>query len=117
MHLDYVAHIAIPQPVFSLSIAHLGGTLLTAPNTREAGVVPVSISGHGSVDVRFPSLPLLPGTFDVSVAVHDFSLAHCYDSRQHVAQFDVQRGQPAEADGLVTLSPTWQLSSVTEVVP
>ncbi len=116
MRLDYVANIPIAQPVFSVSVTHLSGTILTAPNTREVGAVPGTIVGRGSVEVTFPNLPLLAGTFDVGVAVYDFSLAHCYDNRQHVAQFDVQRGQPAEEEGLVTLSPVWNLTTVTEAV-
>ena len=116
LEVKYVAHAPVAQPVFSVSVTHLGGTVVSAPNTREAGAVPALITGQGTVTVTFPAVPLLAGTFDVSVAVHDFSLAHCYDSRQHVAQFDVLRGHPVEEEGLITLSPAWRLSTTTGTV-
>jgi ABC-2 type transport system ATP-binding protein len=109
VRLDYTAHIPIAQPVFSVAVSQLGGAVVTAPNTREAGDVPAVLASSGQVEVTFPELPLLPGTFELSVAAHDFNLFHCYDSRQHVLRFEVTRGDPVEENGVVTFGPKWSI--------
>ncbi len=110
LRLSYEAHSPIMRPVFSFEINHLTGTNVTAPTGRDAGAIPDRITGSGVVEVSLDRLSLLPGTYDVTVAVRDFSLLHTYDHVQHALRFDVHRGSPGEDAGLVTLSPRWSFS-------
>ena len=107
--LRYRAHSAVAQPVFAFEIAALGGITLTAPNTRDSGQVPPTISGDGYIDVVVPRIDLLPGTYDLHTSVHDFSLAHVYDHVQDAFRFDVMTGRPYETSGLLTVHPQWTL--------
>lgn len=107
--LHYRADNAIPQPVFGIELAALGGVTISAPNTRDAGQVPHTISGEGVVEVVIPRVDLLPGTYDLHTSVSDFSLTHVYDRVHDAVRFDVMTGRPYEATGLLTVHPRWTL--------
>ncbi|MFM7535919.1 MAG: ABC transporter ATP-binding protein [Acidimicrobiales bacterium] len=107
VELSVEAHVPVPRPVFAVEISHLSGTVVTAPSTRDAEVVPELFSGGGTVRVRIDRLPLLPGTYDLTVSIRDESLHHTYDHRQQVLRFDVLTGAVRESAGLVTFHPRW----------
>lgn len=107
--LHYSARNSIAQPVFGIELAPLGGNLLSAPTSRDAGLVPHAVVGDGVVEVRIPQLDLLPGTYDLHTSINDFTLTHVYDRIRDAFRFDVMTGRPYEAAGLVTLNPEWSM--------
>jgi ABC-type polysaccharide/polyol phosphate transport system ATPase subunit len=108
--LFYTATKAVPKPLFSLVIDALGGATLTAPCTRDVGLIPDMIEGEGYIDVVLRDLSLLPGAYEVHTIVHDFNRQHEYDHLQLASRFDVTTGKPYEALGLITLRPEWRFS-------
>jgi ABC-type polysaccharide/polyol phosphate transport system ATPase subunit len=110
LRLHYSADKAVPKPIFGFEIEHLGGTTVTAPCTRDVGLLPDRISGTGHVDVTMDSVPLLPGTYDLHTTITDFNRQHEYDRLQVALRFDVMTGKPYETGGVVTLRPSWTLS-------
>jgi len=109
LRLHYVASKTIPQPVIGFEIESLGGATVTAPNTRDVGMVPPTMAGSGSIDVALPRVDLLPGTYDLHTSITDFNLAHTYDHVRLAMRFDVMTGKPYETGGLVTMRPEWTL--------
>lgn len=108
IRLHYDAHEEIRRPVFGLGIHTLEGVHVTGPNTREAGLVPESIKGTGTIDLRVPRLMLLPGTYDLSASLVDHEILHFFDFRQHSLRFDVDPGVPHETfGGVVSLGGAW----------
>ena len=103
----YEATEAVERPVFNFSIRTLDGFEITAPNNRDADRVPEKIIGSGQVEVTFDYLRLLPGTYDLTVAISDFSGLRPYDLRKDVLRFDVERGSLYEQGGVVSLGGTW----------
>jgi ABC-type polysaccharide/polyol phosphate transport system ATPase subunit len=99
----------IKRPVFGLAIEATGGAVVTSPCTRDAGLVPDAVNGSGSVDVRLPSVSLLPGTYDLHTSVTDFNRAHIFDHTQLALRFDVMNGGTFEVGGVVTMRPAWTL--------
>jgi ABC-2 type transport system ATP-binding protein len=97
----------VERPVFGFSIQHLDGVDITGPNTRESGNVPDKIRGSGYTDLHVDRLLLLPGTYDLTAAVFNYSLAHVYDLRHRTFRFDVERGNPDEGFGMVSLGGYW----------
>jgi Wzt C-terminal domain len=89
--------------VFGVAVHSLDGVEVSGPNTRDAGLVPDKIDGIGTVDLAVPRLLLLPGTYDLSGAVYDYSRTHPYDHRHRVARFDVEPATRARS----TASPRW----------
>ena len=99
----------VERPVFGVAVHSLEGIEVTGPNTRDADLVPDKIDGTGVVDLHVPRLLLLPGTYDLSAAVYDFTRQHPYDHRHRAVRFDVEPGAPREEHGLTSLGGTWTL--------
>ncbi len=109
IRMHYEATKSVPRPVVGLMIESLGGATVTAPCTRDVGLVPDSLDGRGVIDVTLDSVSLLPGTYDVHTSVTDFNRSHIYDHLQLALRFDVMSGRPYETGGLVTMRPQWSL--------
>ncbi|MGH3369495.1 MAG: ABC transporter ATP-binding protein [Nocardioidaceae bacterium] len=107
VRLHYELSEPIEQPVFGVTIQTLDGTHVSGPNTRDAGYEIPRLEGRGHIDLCIDRLLLVPGTYDLSVGVHDHSLLHPYDVRRHVVRFDVEPGQPRETFGVVSLGGRW----------
>ena len=110
LRLHYEADKSVPQPVIGIEIESLGGVTVTAPNTRDAGMVPAKMSGTGAVEVVIPRMDLVPGTYDIHTSITDFNRAQVYDHLQVALRFDVMTGKPYETGGVVTLRPEWAIS-------
>jgi ABC-type polysaccharide/polyol phosphate transport system ATPase subunit len=109
LRLHYEAAKSIPRPVVGFSIEALGGGMVTAPCTRDVGMVPESMSGTGVVDVSMSNVALLPGTYDLHTTVSDFNRSHIYDHLQIALRFDVMSGKPYETGGVITVRPQWSI--------
>jgi ABC-2 type transport system ATP-binding protein len=112
LRLHYVVNETVEQPVFGLGLHRIDGVHITGPNTRDADVVPAKIDGPGYVDFRIDRLLLLPGTYDVSASIFNFTVTHNYDARVRALRFDVTHGVPHEQLGVVSLGGSWDLAGV-----
>ena len=99
----------VARPVFSVAVQTLQGIVVSNPTTREADMVPEKLDGVGHVDLVLPHCPLLPGTYDLTVSITDFTMAHPYDVRRNIMRFDVDRKGPVEPTGIVSLGGRWVL--------
>ena len=108
--LHYVADEPVASPVFVLSLASLGGAVVTAPASRDVGEIPATLTGHGTVDVAIDDLALVPGPYVLHTEVTGFGRGNIYDHLQNAITFDVHAGDTNEVDGLVTLRPTWRIT-------
>ncbi|MCU1393904.1 MAG: putative polysaccharide transporter ATP-binding protein [Ilumatobacteraceae bacterium] len=109
IRLHYVTSATVSRPVIGFEIESLGGAIVTAPSTRDIGLIPETISGPGYFDIDLDAVSLLPGTYDLHTSVTDFNRQHEYDILHVAMRFDVMSGKPYETAGLVTLRPTWSL--------
>jgi ABC-type polysaccharide/polyol phosphate transport system ATPase subunit len=110
LRLHYTAHKPVPKPIFGFAIESLGGATVTAPCTRDVGLLPDRITGSGYIDVVMDTVPLLPGTYDLHTTITDFNRQHEYDTLHVAMRFDVMTGKPYETGGLVTLAPRWTVN-------
>lgn len=100
----------IQKPVFAISIFTIEGVQVTGPNTRDAEMVPDVANGDGTVDLQIDRLLLLPGTYDLSVSMLDFTCSHTYDMRHRSFRFDVEHGAPREDQGVMSLGGRWTIA-------
>ena len=107
VRLSYTTSEPVARPVFSVSVQTLQGVVISNPTTREAELVPEKLDGSGRLELGLPRLPLLPGTYDVTVSVTDFTMAHPYDVRRNVLRFDVDRKGQTEPAGIVSFGGNW----------
>jgi len=110
LRYHYKADENIPKPVFGLAIYTLDGVRVTGPSTRDVGLVPdqIDAGAEGFVDLRIDRLLLLPGTYDISVSLHNNAGTHVWDMRHRVLRFDVEFGEPREEYGFTSLGGTWE---------
>jgi ABC-2 type transport system ATP-binding protein len=100
----------VPDPVFSIVIYTKEGVVISVPNTRDDGVALEHIEGKGTATLAIDSLPLLPNTYEVSVALTDRTAATHISNRHRVASFDVIPGDWVETmGGHVALRGRWSI--------
>ncbi len=105
--LHYDTQEPVERPVFGLAIHRIDGAEVTGPNTRDAGMIPERIDGPGYVDHRVDRLLLVPGSYDLSGSLYNYTLSHPYDHRYRSFRFDVEQGDPFAEFGIMTLGGTW----------
>jgi ABC-type polysaccharide/polyol phosphate transport system ATPase subunit len=99
----------VDDPVFGLAIHSIEGLLVSAPNSREAGLAMGRLQGRGTLDITVERLMLLPGTYDLTTSLYDHAIVHPYDFRQKVLRFQVDPGTPHESfGGVMSLDGQWQ---------
>ena len=106
LRLWYKAQTRIPDPAFGFAIHAAEGVVVTSPNCVEDGQA-ASVDGQGRVDYIFEALPLLAGTYDLTVAVYNRDLTAPFDHWHKAGQFIVQDQSLRQRDGLVLLSGRW----------
>ena len=107
----YATSERIPQPVFGMAVHTIDGVHVTGPNTRESDTIPDAIEGTGFVDFRVERPLLVPGTYDVSGTLYNYSCTHAYDHRHRAFRFDVEHGEPRAELGVVSLGGIWDLDA------
>jgi lipopolysaccharide transport system ATP-binding protein len=110
VRMHYLAHEPIQQPRFGLALHHNSGFHINGPNNVFAGYPIPEIEGEGFVDHTIESLPLLPGTYLVSVTIYDFEGDHAYDYIHQRFSFSVHAGGVREQFGSFYIPATWRWS-------
>ena len=103
----FTAHERIEKPVFAMALHTLAGLHVTGPNTREVEYIPDVVEGDGHFDLRVDRLLLVPGIYDASASASDYACLHMYDARHRSFRFDVERGRPEAAAGVISLGGEW----------
>lgn len=109
VRLRYAAQERVEKPVFAAALHRIDGAYVCGFNARDADIVPASVYGNGHVDLHIDRLPLLPGTYDMTAAVANYTLSHAYDQRDRAFRFDVEPGRPSGGEGLIGLDVSWEI--------
>lgn len=111
VRLHYHAHRRVERPQFGLAIHHESGAQVSGPNNVFSDYEVESVEGPGYMDYHIPSLPLLPGRYLVTAAIHDNKGLHSYDFRRYCAEFIVVPSQQIkERYGLFYIPASWHIS-------
>jgi lipopolysaccharide transport system ATP-binding protein len=108
VRIHYMAHEPIPTPKFGLALYHSSGFQISGPNSV-VGKCPIpEIDGPGFVDYIIDDLPLLPGTYLITAAIHDLAGVHTYDHIHQRFTFRVRSDGVGEAFGSFRIPAHWQ---------
>lgn len=108
--IRYRCNEAVDPPVVGLAIHNEHGVHICGPNTQFAQLpLPASNDIH-EVRYKVENLPLMPGGYDVTVAVVDGDTQETYDYHDRAYRFTIYAGGAREEYGLVTLNGDWQLA-------
>jgi ABC-type polysaccharide/polyol phosphate transport system ATPase subunit len=108
IEMSYVAHEAVFEPEFGLAIFRQDGLHVSGPNNRAGGLSLGWVEGEGVVQYRIERLPLLPGLYRTTAAVHDSRVARAYDFHEQAYSFRVVAGGTMETEGLVAFAAGWE---------
>lgn len=106
VEMRYRAEERVERPVFGLAIHRGDGVLITGPNTQFAGYEIPAVEGEGVVRYTVAELPLLEGTYYISVASHNWEDTEMYDYHDRLYPFRVVR-LTGERYGILTLRGEW----------
>lgn len=98
---DVIAGVRITLPL---------GTNVWGANSRRRGFQIPTLSGHGFIDLVIPELPLLEGSYDLTVNLADIGEIHEYDYWNKRLRFDVAQFKNFD-EGTVTFNAHWELSN------
>ncbi|HET6965852.1 MAG TPA: ABC transporter ATP-binding protein [Acidimicrobiales bacterium] len=115
LRLHYELEEAIKRPVFSAVITTGNGFEVSNASSRDTGCVPEKLTGKGYIDLLFDDFRLLPGTYNLTVALTDYSRIHDYDVRKEIVTFMVDPGTHRENSGVAALGGRWELVEQSEV--
>src|SRR4051812_30125099 len=106
---QYRAEHAIARPVFQIGIVDVDTGLVITTATSRHGDVPETVAGEGTIECRFPRLPLRPRQYVVRLSITDAHQLASYDVVTAGPRFAVSgqgsgvEGLADEEDGLVSL--------------
>lgn len=106
IRIHYNAHVEILEGVIGIRITHLHGMNIWGTNTKRRGVSIPRMFGPGHVDLVIESLPLLEGTYDLTIAVSDKAEVHEYDHWEKRVRFDVHQSGVYD-EGLIVMDGHW----------
>ena len=110
VRIHYLAHKPVPQPEFGLAFFHSSGFHISGPNNVFGGYTIPEIEGRGFVDYVIEELPLLSGTYLISVAIHDRGGKHAYDYIDQRFTFRVRSSGVRECYGSFYMPSAWRWS-------
>jgi hypothetical protein len=109
IRVTFTTHLPIDNPVVGIRITHLNGVNVWGANTKRRAAFMSRINGPGHVDIEIPSLPILEGTYEITVAISDQSEVHAYDHWEKRIRFDVHQHDIFD-EGIVTVTSNWNVS-------
>ncbi|MEW5986790.1 MAG: ABC transporter ATP-binding protein [Chloroflexota bacterium] len=108
IELGYQARVPVVEPEFGLAIHSHDGFHVNGPNNRQAGLHLGRVEGAGTLRYTMERLPLLPGIYRVTAAVHDSAMTRAYDYHEQAYPFLVVAGGSKESHGVVEIPAVWE---------
>jgi hypothetical protein len=115
IRVDLTAHMPIQDPVVTVRIDTLTGHPVWGSSTRRNGKSMGLVEGPASVEVAIPSVPLLEGVYDLTVAVTDHTEMSPYDHWEKRVRFEVRQYKAYDL-GTVHIPAEWSISGTRGVM-
>jgi lipopolysaccharide transport system ATP-binding protein len=111
VQIEYIAHEPIDSLEVGIAIHRQDGIHITGPNTAFDGLDITMQPGAGGVTYTVPSIPLMEGLYQLSVALVNRDGNRMLDTHDHFYTFRINnRGhQVRERYGLMTMKGEWRL--------
>ena len=104
----------LPCPAVAFGLETLAGAAVTSGSTHLSGItLAVDAEGFGAVQLDFPNLPLMRGTFRLAVFLMCERGLHVYDHATYCAELEVRHDDPAQ--GVCILPHAWNVKSTNPI--
>jgi len=107
IRLHYQAEQPLESPVFGVAFHRHDGLYVSGTNTLLSSAPIERIEGTGEVCYHLDSLPLLEGSYYVSVAMHSADESKVYDYQRAMYPLDVSLGDAVFHEGVVHMEARW----------
>jgi ABC-2 type transport system ATP-binding protein len=107
VRIHYKANTPIDNVIAGVRITLPLGTNVWGANSKRRGVLFPPLSGEGHIDLHIPELPLLEGSYDLTINLADIGEIHEYDHWDRRIRFDVAQFNVFD-EGTFTIASTWQ---------
>jgi len=110
VRMHYNAHTPLDDVIAGIRITLPLGTNVWGANSKRRGVLFPRLFGEGYIDLHIPNLPLLEGSYDLTLDLADISEIHAYDHWDKKIRFDVAQFNVFD-EGTTTINSTWSIQS------
>jgi ABC-type polysaccharide/polyol phosphate transport system ATPase subunit len=111
IQISYSSRALIKDLVVGVRITDLHGHPVWGTNTRRRGVTISDVVGSGMITYSLQELPLLEGTYELTVALSDSSEIEVFDHWERRIRFNVNQHKNFD-EGLVHFKGTWTESAL-----
>lgn len=115
IHIDLSAHMPLQDTVVFARIETLTGHPVWGSSTRRNNLAMGMLDGSASVDIAFPSFPLLEGVYDLSISLNDHTETHFYDHWEKKVRFEVRQYKSYDV-GTVHIPTEWTITGTRNVM-
>ena len=113
VHLN--AHAPIQDTVLVARIDEMNGHTVWSSSSRRNGVSIGMLDGPAEVTIEIPQLPLLEGTFDLTVAITNQTEIQPYDWWDRRVRFDVRQFTSLDS-GITHIPSEWTITGAKNIV-
>lgn len=106
VRIEYEINSPVSELVVGLRITHLHGFNVFGSNTKRRGLIIPTTSRKGVVNFVVDSLPILEGTFDLTIDVSDNAEVNPYDHIEKGFRFNVVQNGTFD-EGVTRIGGTW----------
>jgi ABC-2 type transport system ATP-binding protein len=99
--IDWQAEEPVDDAIFVLSMYDQKGDLLYATSSPELGVETPQLMGKGTTKFAFQGIPLLDGTYMLSIGLTSTDGGRVYDWQEHQNHFEIMN--PTKTRGIIAL--------------
>ena len=107
------AQTSVRSPVIKVSISKLDGDIVWSSTSRRSEIGLGNLNSPVLATIAIPKLPLLEGTYYISVACTDAKGTTDYDHCQNWVRFDVHQNDLFE-EGLVAVPSNWTINHLMQ---
>ena len=107
------AQTSVRSPVIKVSISKLDGDIVWSSTSRRSEIGLGNLNSPVLATIAIPKLPLLEGTYYISVACTDATGTTDYDHCQNWVRFDVHQNDLFE-EGLVAVPSNWTINHLMQ---
>ena len=107
------AQTSVQSPVIKVSISKLDGDIVWSSTSRRSEIGLGNLNSPVLATIAIPKLPLLEGTYYISVACTDATGTTDYDHCQNWVRFDVHQNDLFE-EGLVAVPSNWTINHLMQ---
>ena len=112
IRVHVTAHAPIQDTVLVSKIDQHGGHTVWQSSTRRNGVSIGRIENTATIDLAFPALPLLEGTYELTLAITNQTEIQPYDWWERRIRFDVRQYVNAD-QGVVHIPSRWTVTGAS----